>query len=350
MKKLKYLIILGLVGLLFSCEKDETKVIFSDSPVVPTLQTVPDLSLKRANAATVVTFTGTPVDPGFQASATYFLEACKTGNNFVDAVTLYSGIQNTEIKMTTADLNGLLLKKFTADVATSVDLRMRAILVVDAGTGAKGTSTQPFEYMSAVKTVNATPYGLPRLDILNSGLTQKIESPAGDGKYIGYVKLDPAKAFTLKDPDANITYGMTGGKLAANGAAIAASDAGWYILTADTKALTYNLEKFFIGLVGSATPNGWDTPDQKMDYVTGTGDPKSGTGTWKITSTLKDGEFKFRLNDGWAWNLGYNSAKTGLTHNGDNIPATAGNYTITMTITVYSPVGVEAGTFTIVKN
>jgi|WetSurMetagenome_2_1015567.scaffolds.fasta_scaffold129215_2 starch-binding outer membrane protein SusE/F len=351
MKKIKYLTFIGLVGLLFSCEKDGTDVIFSDSPVVPTLQTPPDLTLKRANGNNTIEFVGTAVDPGFVASANYFLEACKAGTNFADAIVLYSGISPVSMKMTISDLNGFFLKKFPADQVTSTDLRLRSVLVVDAGTGAPGTSTKPFEYVSAIKTVNVTTYGLPRLDLVNSGITQKIESPLGDGKYRGYVKLDATKAFTLKDPDSGTTYGVTAGKLAANGSAIPVpnSYSGWYRLTADTKTLAFTLEAFKIGVVGSATPNGWDVPDQKMDYVAGTGNWDAMTGDWTITTTFVDGEFKFRYDDAWAWNLGWNSGKTGLTHNGDNIAVTAGKYNITLTITVFSPGGSEAGTFTIAK-
>lgn len=352
MKKIKYLVFIGLIGLIFSCEKDGTNVVLLDSPVAPVLQTVPDLTLKRANGNSTLEFTGTVVDPGFVASANYFLEASKAGTNFADPIVLFSGIDPKSMKLTVSDLNAYFLTKFPADQVTSTDLRLRAVLVVDAGTGAPGTSSKPFEYVSAVKTVNVTVYGLPRLDLVNSGIVQKIESPLGDGKYRGYVKLDAAKPFTLKDPDTNTSYGVTGGKLAANGSAIPVVNdySGWYRLTADTKALTFKLEAFKIGLVGSATPNGWNVPDQKMDYQAGSGNWDAMTGIWTITTTLVDGEFKFRYDDAWGWNLGWNSGKTGLTHNGDNIAVTAGTYTITLTITVFSPNGSETGTFTIVKN
>ena len=338
-KYLIYPILIGLFALLFSCEKDGDKVVMLDSPTVPTIQTVPDLILKRPNGTSTLQFVGTSVNPGFKASANYFLEACKSGTSFADVVTIFSGTQDTLMTMTVSDLNIILLKKFTADVATSVDLRIRSVLVVDAGTGALGTSSNPMQYTSTTKTVSVTPYGLPRLDLVNSGVTQKIESSLGDGKYAGFVKLDAAKAFTLKDPDANVTYGASGSALAVNGVGITAAASGWYKMTADTKALTYGMEAYMIGLVGSATPNGWNSPDQKMDY-------DAATGTWKITVTLVDGDIKFRLNDGWAWNLGGTTTK--LTHNGDNITVTAGKYTITLTIT-NATAGSEAGTFTIVK-
>jgi hypothetical protein len=169
----------------------------------------------------------------------HFLEACVSGTNFVDPVTLYSGVQVTLIQFTVSSWKGLLLKKFDADVATSADLRIRAVLVVDAGTTAPGTSSNPFEYISATKTVTVTPYGQPRLDLINSGMTQKVESALGNGQYVGFVKLDTSKPFTLKDPDTNKTYGAGGSGLAVNGSAIAVPTdpgSGWYRLKVDTNA------------------------------------------------------------------------------------------------------------------
>ncbi len=340
-KLIIYLAFLGMISLFASCEKDGDKVVMLTDPAAPTLQTLPDLTLTRANGTNILTFVGTPVNPGFNASANYFLEACVTGNNFVDAVTLYTGVKDTEIKISVSDLNGLLLKKLPADQTTSVDFRIRSILVVDAGTGAPGTGSDPMEYTSAVVTANVSTYGLPRLELLNSGMNQKIESALGDGAYFGFVKLDINQPFTLKDPDANITYGASGASLAVNGVGITPPSNGWYQLSANTTALTYSLDPYMIGLVGSATPNGWDSPDQKMDY-----NPQNGS--WNITIDLVVGEIKFRLNDGWAWNLGGTPEK--LEHNGPNIAISeAGNYTISMTITDPTP-GTEAGTYTLVKN
>jgi hypothetical protein len=264
MKKnlLIYLTFIVLAVFLAGCEKDGEMITMLSNPVAPTLTTVPDLTLQRTSGNDVLEFVGTAVDPGFAASATYYLEACAAGTDFAEPVTVWSGTQSKSMKMTVSDLNGILLKKFPADASSSIDFRLRAVLVVDAGTGAPGTGTNPFSYKSAVKNANVTLYGLPRLN-----------------------------------------------------------------------------------LVGSATPNGWDSPDQKMDY-----DPA--TGIWSITLNLVEGEIKFRLNDAWAWNMGYRPGGTDLTdlfHNGDNIKVTAGNYTISLTIT--QPNGPnEAGSCTVVKN
>jgi len=348
MKKnlLIYLTFIGLAVLLAGCEKDGEMVTMVSNPVAPTLTTIPDLTLLRANGNTMLEFVGTPVDPGFQASATYFIDAAAAGTAFADPVTIWTGNQCKSMKLTVSDLNGALIRKFPVDATTSLDFRLRATLVVDAGTGSPGTGSNPFSYISALKTASASLYGLPRLDLVGSGMVQKIESALGDGKFTGLVKLNTANSFTLNNPDGGTTYGGAGGVLAVSGAAIVPSASGWHRLNVDVNANTYDISAYMIGLVGSATPNGWDSPDQKMDY-------NPATGTWSITLNLVDGEFKFRLNDGWAWNIGYNKNNTGnlndLFHDGNNIAVTAGNYTITLTIT--QPNGpTEAGSATVVKN
>ena len=339
-KILSYILFIGLIGLFTGCENDGTKVVMLDDPIHPELVTTPEMTFTRANGTDILVFEGTPVNPGFDASATYVLSACVTGNNFADAVQIYSGIQDTLIRIAESDLNALLLKKIDPDVATSVDFRITASLVVDAGTGAPGTSTNPLAYSSQIVTKNVTPYGLPRLDLIGSGITQKIESALGNGVYAGFVKLDATKSFTLSDPDAGTSYGGASKTLSVDGPAITPDATGWYYMTVNTNTMSYDLTAYMIGVVGSATPNGWGAPDSKMDY-----DAK--TGTWYSTITLADGEIKFRKNDDWGWNLG--GTLSNLKHNGDNLAVTAGTYTITLTIT-NDITGSESGYASMVKN
>jgi hypothetical protein len=334
-----YLTVIGLIGLFAGCEKDGSNVVMSTNPIAPTIKTMPNLILERANGTQTLTFVGTPVDPGFKASVNYYLEACASGDNFTNPISIVTSIQAEAIKITVSDLNGILLRTFPADQISTVDFRIRAQLVADAGTG-----VEPFNYNSATETAEVTLYGLPRLDLIGSGVDQKLESTLGDGVYTGYVKLDLTKSFTLHDPDADITYGDGGaGAIAVDGPGIVAATNGYSFVTVDTKALTIKMTQYEIGLVGDATPNAWNSPDTKMDY-------NSKNGTWYITTDLVAGQFKFRFNDGWAWNLGWNPGKTSLVHNGDNIdlPAGPGNYTLTLTITQFT--APETGTFTWVKN
>ncbi len=336
MRNTIFILFIGLIGLLYSCEKDGETIVMLDNPIAPEIVSMPDLTLQRNNGNKILHFLGTPVDPGFKASAKYFLEAAATGTNFANPVVILTDIHTDSLKLSVSDLNGILLKVFPADQVSQVDFRLRSVLVVDAGTGAPGTSTSPFEYISQIKKASVTLYGLPKLDLVDSGIAQKIESPLGNGDYKGFVKLDETKPFTLLNPDTNTKYGANGSALQVNGTGISVAKSGWYMLKANTVNLTYSADAYMIGLVGSATPNGWDAPDQKMDY-------NAKTGTWSIRIDLVNGHIKFRKNDGWAWNLG--GAKDNLTQGGADIPISAGNYTITLTI-IYD----ATGTCTIVKN
>lgn len=75
------------------------------------------------------------------------------------------------------------------------------------------------------------------------------------------------------------------------------------------------------GIIGSATPNGWDGLNIELTET-------ANKGIWEIKNvTLKDGEIKFRFNNDWTINLGDN--KNGnLKLEGDNIKIESGNYDI----------------------
>ena len=347
MKK-HYILLFALVGVLgffTSCDEDGDQIVLRDNVTVPTL-TLPDLTLVRDNGAETLAFSCTPIEPGFTASVNYFLEACLEGNNFEDVTQLYNGTTCDNIEFTVNELNSILLNGFTEDATSSVDFRIRTVLEADAGLG-----VDDLEYYSETVNGEATIFGLLRLDVLVDGKDpQKIKSPDSDGTYGGYVKFEAGDSFTLLDPDNSITYGTGTSGLAIDGGTITVADAGWYSLSANTNDLSYTMEAYNIGLVGDATPNGWNTPDSKMDY-------NSADRTWEITADLTNGNFKFRLNDGWAWNLGGKGTEDGsadnydadnktvqLSQGGKNIPVleSAGNYTIKLNI--------ASSVATIVKN
>ncbi len=77
-----------------------------------------------------------------------------------------------------------------------------------------------------------------------------------------------------------------------------------------------------IGILGSATPFGWDA-DVNLYQDTADADQYS------ISLDLLAGEAKFRLNDDWATNWGATDFPSGVgVQNGPNIPVTAGEYAI----------------------
>ncbi len=294
-----YLTFIGLIGLLFSCEKEGTKAILSDSPIAPVLQTVPNLTLKRANGVSVLEFVGTPVDPGFQASATYYLEACAKGNNFADAMQIVSDKQDLSMKISVADMDGLLLKKFPADQVSSIDFRIRAVLSVSSGTGT-------FVYNSAVKNADVTTYGPPTLAFTVAGKLQGVVSAADNKLYTGWIYTD-GTPFQLTNKDDGKKYGgvLDAGAvscaLTENGPAIKL-DAGAYNVTADinTGKMTLTVADVTIGIIGDAV-GGW-SDDTKMVY-------NFTDHTWNVTKTITAGGFKFRTHNSWvAVNVAYNPA------------------------------------------
>ncbi len=345
-KVIKYFGIVGLLALFAGCEKDGEQVKMLAEPIPPTIVSMPEMKFFRTGDPNqVVEIRCTPVDPGFKASATYFLEIAASGESFANPILLYSGAQDTLISFKVSELNAKLLSVFDGDVETNAEVRVRAILTVDAGTGAPGTGANAFEYTSASSATVVRPYGLPRLDLVGTTYTNWIESPNADGIYSGFVKLSSTEPFTLKNPDDNKVYALNsaGTAIEENGTtSLVSTDNGWYKLTINLNNGTFAIDAHMYGVVGSATPNGWGSPDIKMDY-------NRKKGFWEVTTDLVVGEIKFRKNDGWAWNLGLDGTDGKLKHDGPNIPvASAGSYYITLTITQYDGPN-EAGVYTITK-
>ncbi|SMO67274.1 protein of unknown function [Saccharicrinis carchari] len=333
----------GALGLFASCEKDGEQLVMRENVIAPSITAMPDLALARDNGANELVFKCSPIDAGFTASANYFLEAAAAGTGFEDAVLLYNGISCDEITITVNQLNSMLLDILPEDATSSAEFRIRGVLETDAGAGVEN-----FEYISDTKTADATVFGLLRLDVMITGATgiQKVVSPASDGSYNGFVKFGAGDSFTLTNPETGHVYGGSAGSLTQDGPAIAVAEAGWYDLSADIINGTFAIDPYFIGLVGSATPNGWDAPDSKMDY-----DPA--TKTWQITIDLAPGFVKFRRNDGWGWNMGLVEGEEGAMEGdlqqggaGNDIPIDeAGNYTV-----IFNIISDSAGTYKFIKN
>ena len=140
--------------------------------------------------------------------------------------------------------------------------------------------------------------------------------------YVAYVTLGNGEIKFRKDNLWTENYGDTGadGTLEANGDNIPVS-AGSYMITLNMSNLTYTIEPFTWGLVGSATTNGWDGPDMMLNY-------NSFGDDWRTVVSLNDGEVKFRFNNDWGLNYGDSGADGSLENGGDNIAISAGNYLI----------------------
>ena len=101
-------------------------------------------------------------------------------------------------------------------------------------------------------------------------------------------------------------------------------EAGFYQVDVDLSAKTYTLTPFTIGIIGNATPKGWDG-DTNMTY-----NPEERC--WELKNvTLTDGEMKFRHTNDWSLSWG-GELDNLTTQNGPNIAVAAGTYDIKLVV------------------
>lgn len=153
--------------------------------------------------------------------------------------------------------------------------------------------------------------------------TTALASVNGDNVYQGYIYIAEAGEFKFALGSWDTNWGDTGndGTLEPNGDNLSVAEPGLYKMDVNTDALTYSIEKTDWGLIGSATPGGWDA-DQDMTY-------NAEDNSVAITLDLVAGEIKFRANNDWPLNYGDTGADAILEEGGDNIVIpTAGLYTI----------------------
>lgn len=291
---------------------------------------------------TMTTFSWNPADYGFPAGATYTLQITNTSN--FTAPNDIATTNKTKVAVLNSKMNTtLLIMGAQPAVSTPVKFRIKAEI--------KNT-TVPVVY-SDTATINVTPFEkiivYPLLWVpgdpngWNHANAKTIASVKSDGKYEGYVNFPAAGSFKFTSVAgwSGTNYGDGGaGKLSTDGGAgnLSVAAAGYYKLNANTTELTWSATSTTWGLIGSATPNGWNSPDQNLTY-------NSTTDVWTITLNLVVGDIKFRANDDWAINFGDTGGDKKIEYGGDNIPITvAGNYTITLYL------GVPVYKYTIIRN
>ena len=90
---------------------------------------------------------------------------------------------------------------------------------------------------------------------------------------------------------------------------------GYYKVDVDLSTKKYTLTPITtIGIIGSAAPSGWDS-DEDLTYVPYNKDTKEG-GYWEVKNIkLKAGECKFRANDAWDMQWGFDGDKFVFSNN-----------------------------------
>jgi starch-binding outer membrane protein SusE/F len=170
-----------------------------------------------------------------------------------------------------------------------------------------------------------------------------IVSATSNQRYEGYINVTDGGGSQFKmTPQADWTptaygdaSGTSGDIIVANyaGGNMSVGEAGYYELTADLITNKWTATKTTWGILGDATPGGWDT-DTQLSY-------DATNQVWKVTCNMKaSGSFKFRANNAWVIDFGIDGDGKlqyadnpffGYTPGLNNLSVPAdGNYTITL--------------------
>ena len=333
-----------------ACKKDGDQLNLLDGQFPPAALTASStiITLSSATEAdTALRFNWLEASFGPSPVVSYTLQLdvpadTSAANHWANAKNYTLGSKITKYGFVSKDLNNLLNSmNLTAGIANSIVFRLKADVNQYNGT----TSTIKSVY-STVTIVKIISYGLNLYlpgDYQNwdPGSAPILPPIAGKpGMYEGYINFTGAGVHYFKftnAPDWNhINYGDGGnGTFDTNGAAggLSVPSPGYYEVTANLNNNTWTATKTTWGVIGDASPGGWNN-DTQMTY-------DAASQTWKLTANMiQAGSFKFRANNQWSIDFGIdNSGKLlyadnpflGYTANLNNLSVPVdGNYTITL--------------------
>jgi len=335
MKKLIYKLtyLTALFTLIYSCD-DVERVYYNDAAETVLSLSDNDLVLNEENAANeILTLTWTEPDFGFGAAALYSIQIDVQGGDF----------SNPQI----ISVGGSFDKTFTVEELNAKLLSL-SMLPNEEGVASfriKATLSEYQEIYSNTVNLSVTPYSSlldlsTSLGVVGSGtpggwgneniLDLPFYTTATTNVYVAYVTLRNGEIKFRNNNDWSENWGDDGadGTLDSYGANISVS-AGTYKIEVNFSSMTYTMEEYSWGIVGSATTNGWGGPDMMLHY-------NSYQDDWKAVVTLADGEAKFRFNNDWAVNYGDDGADGTMEANGANIAVSAGHYLVTMNLNTQS--------------
>ena len=335
MKKIIYKLtyLTALFAFIFSCD-DVERVYYNDAAETVLSLSDDNLVLNEENADNeVLTLTWTEPDFGFSAAALYSVQIDVQGGDF----------SNPQI----ISVGGAFDKTFTVEELNAKLLSL-SMLPNEEGVASfriKATLSEYQEIYSNTVNITVTPYS-SLLDLSTSLGVVGSATPGGWGNenildlpfyttattnvYVAYVTLRNGEIKFRNNNDWSENWGDDGadGTLDSYGANIAVS-AGTYKIEVNFSSMTYTMEEYSWGIVGSATTNGWGGPDMMFHY-------NSFQDDWRTVVTLGDGEVKFRFNNDWGVNYGDDGADGTMEANGANIAVSAGHYLVTMNLNTQS--------------
>jgi len=321
----KILILLTVSLFLGSCQDAEDLAVLNPTASTVIEQILPeDVVLEEsAVGSPAMTISWTKPEFGFAAAYHYQLLIDFAGGDFSAPQIVSVGTAIEKI-FETEELNKLLLNLgVEPDNPTQLIAQVRAIL---SSTESIDSQSSPFTATAYSAVLDlSSPWGLVGSAAPNGWDGPDVpfyKSTEAANTFVAYTTLADGEWKIRKDNSWDINFGSDAndGTLQPSGANIPV-DAGIYKVTFNEAALTYSIEPYGWGLVGSATANGWDGPDMPLTY-----DPFSDT--WRAVVQLVEGEMKVRKDNSWTLNYGDTGLDGTLDQDGDNIPVAAGYYQI----------------------
>ncbi len=325
MKKIinKIFLLLTISLILGACNDDELTRLNPEATTTVALSSG-DVVLEKANIGQdALNISWTEPEFGYSAAASYQILFDLAGGDFSGAQVVSTG-QELSKTFETEELNKILIGLGVAPKqATEVIVKVKIILSKTTSIDSPISSLMVTAYQDQLDL--SSPWGVVGSAYNDWGATPDAPFYKIQGQpnvYVAYVTLKDGEWKIRKDNDWTVNYGDDGGDgtLEAGGANIPAT-AGTYKIVFDEANLTYTIEKYTWGIVGSAYNDWGATPDAPLEY-----DPY--TDTWRTQVKLLDGEFKIRLNNDWGTNYGDDGADGTLDAGGANIVVSAGYYEI----------------------
>ncbi len=334
---MKNLLKISTLALLFfagvSCENDDQTIATpSGGPQLLTPLDGSSYVLLPENATNeATTLVWNHADYDVQTEVNYDVEVALSGTNF--ATIIPAGSTNNRFVVWTVEaLNGVALQAgLVPYTAGDLDIRIKSSL---------GSNEDMVAYSNIIK-LTITPFttDLPQLAVPGNhqgwspGTAPRIAASGfGQTDYEGYVWLDGEFKFVAPNGSGVYDWGNTDWGdngdfteiLVETGESNCTAVTGYYRVKANTSTLTYSTTAVSWGIIGSATPTGWDS-DTDLTY-------NPTTKKLEIASiALVPGAFKFRGNNAWSngFDLGTVNADGFLVDGGDlTFSGAAGNYKV----------------------
>lgn len=320
----KILYLLAFTTVFVGCSDDDVVVINEDFTTTVNLNNN-DIVLEEANeGAEVLTVSWTKPNFGYEAAAEYNILFALSGveDSPIESVSAGSDLEKV---FKTEDLNKVLLNLGAEPgTATNLDVMVDIILSKQYSKTTASTGLTATAYSGVLDLT--TPWGVVGSATPGGwgvGPDTPFYKTSETGVYVAYIDMIVGEWKIRRDSDWAVNYGSDNndGTLQPDGKNIPVDEAGSYKITFDEENLTYTIEKYSWGLVGSATPGGWDGPDVPLMY-------DSCSDTWRAVVKLNEGLWKIRQNGEWNVNYGSDAADGTLQPGGGDIPVTLGYYEV----------------------